>query len=305
LAAKSADLSPACKEKIAGRLEVVRATEQGARPPRASEGVELEYGSDSKQNLDFYPARAQPSPPLIVFIHGGGWMVGDKSTGAGNKPSLYNGLGYAFASVNYRLIPSDRAGTNTNLTPADQAHDVANAIAFLRTNAARLGFDPNQIILMGHSAGAHLVALVSTQAKYLTDAGVPSKSVRGAILLDGAGYDVPSQLAFIVANGRSKQRAEKIYSQVFGDDPATHRNLSPVTFASETNTDNWLILYVARREDSRIQSETLGAKLANAKATVSVRAIEDSTHESVNRDAGEKGTLVGDLIVGFLATLKP
>ena len=53
----------------------------------------------------------------MLFIHGGGWSIGDKRQGAGDKPAYYTGLGYAFASTNYRLVP--------DVTPADQAADIA------------------------------------------------------------------------------------------------------------------------------------------------------------------------------------
>ena len=92
------------------------------------------------------------------------------------------GKGWAFASANYRLVPQ--------ATVEQQAADVASAIAWLRANAAKEGLDPDRIVLMGHSAGAHLVALVGTDPHYLKAAGVPMGAVKGVVLLDGAGYDV-------------------------------------------------------------------------------------------------------------------
>ena len=69
-------------------------------------------------------------------------------------------------------------------TVESQTADVSSAIAWLRANAASQGLDPNRIVLMGHSAGAHLAALVGTNPHYLQAAGVPLGAIRGVVLLD-------------------------------------------------------------------------------------------------------------------------
>ena len=101
-----------------------------------------------------------------MFVHGGGWSIGDKRTGAGVKAAHFTAQGWAFASVNYRLVPG--------ATVEQQANDIASAIAFARIHAAENGLDPDRIVVMGHSAGAHLAALVGTDPRYLKAAGVPT-----------------------------------------------------------------------------------------------------------------------------------
>ena len=76
------------------------------------------------------------------------------------KLEHWRALGYAVASVNYRLVPDARV--------EDQAADIAAALALLKQRAAQLGFDGTRIALVGHSAGAHLVALVGTDPACLT-----------------------------------------------------------------------------------------------------------------------------------------
>ena len=71
----------------------------------------------------------------------------------------YPGQGYAFASINYRLVPA--------ATVEEQASDVANAVKALIDRAGSVGVDRRRIVLMGHSAGAQLVALVGTDERYL------------------------------------------------------------------------------------------------------------------------------------------
>lgn len=283
------------REKIGKLPETCRNEIRNAVTTRSGEvrggtvesGQELRYGADAKQNLDYFAVAGKPDAPLVVFIHGGGWSIGDKKRGAGTKPKYYNGLGYAFASLNYRLVP--------NVDPGDQAADVANAIAYLRKDAASLGFDKNRIIMMGHSAGAHLAALVASDTRYLDKVGVPVSAIKGAVLLDGAGYDIATQVAY------KGNRVKTMYSAAFGNDPAMHAALSPITHVSAPNSENWLILHVEARADARTQSHSLGKMLRTNGAVVAVKAVPDSTHRSVNQDAGRAGSFVGDTIARFLA----
>jgi acetyl esterase/lipase len=110
------------------------------------------------QTLDLYLPDAPMSPlPLVVFIHGGAWMAGDKRNeyAAGVVP-LFLDEGYAVASINYRL-------SGEAIFPA-QLLDVKAAIRWLRANAPTYGIDPDRIAATGESAGAHLAALLGTSA---------------------------------------------------------------------------------------------------------------------------------------------
>ncbi len=143
----------------------------------ALEGVKvsknLEYAkTDGKPLLLdlFVPEDAKGKLPLIVWIHGGGWVEGNKE----NPPALiFLKKGYAVASINYRLAPQA-------IFPA-QIQDCKASIRFLRANAAKYNIDPDRIGVWGGSAGGHLVALlgVTGDAKDLEgnggNAGVSSK----------------------------------------------------------------------------------------------------------------------------------
>jgi acetyl esterase/lipase len=94
----------------------------------------------------YYPASGGPWPGL-VFVHGGGWMEGDKAPLA----IIPTDAGFLVFSINYRMYPAYRF-------PA-MIEDVKSAIRYLRANAASFNLDPDRIALIGHSAGAHLVAL--------------------------------------------------------------------------------------------------------------------------------------------------
>ncbi len=195
----------------------------------SGDSVELSYGSDPLQKLDFWKSDS-PNVPLVIFVHGGGWKRGDKRDATGEKSAHYHQQGYAFASINYRLVPA--------ATVEQQAQDVANAIAHLITRAETLGFDGKRVALMGHSAGAHLSALVGTDLSYLKKAGLNAKSMRGVIPLDGACYDVPRQIA------EGGQFMHDTYLQAFGTDPKRQAALSPTQHAAAPNAPAFLILHV-------------------------------------------------------------
>jgi acetyl esterase/lipase len=127
-------------------------------PPNVRAELDIPYAAtdNPRQRLDLYlpkEAAAGGKPPLIVFIHGGGWVGGDKRAGAMLLPLVQSGE-YALASVGYRL-------TGETIWPA-QIHDCKAAIRWLRGNAARYGFDPERIGVAGSSAGGHLVCLLGT-----------------------------------------------------------------------------------------------------------------------------------------------
>lgn len=241
-------------------------------------GTDIAYGSDPLQHLDFWRAtRKDGAAPLVIFVHGGGWEKGDKEMARGSaKVSHSLERGYAFASVGYRLVPS--------ATVEQQAQDVADAIAVLVRQAPTLGIDSRRIVLMGHSAGAHLAALVGTDPRYLEEALLHPDALKGVILLDGAAYDVPRQ----IAEGGTFMHDR--YLEAFGSDPARQKALSPTFHAAAPNAPSFLILHVARA-DGTAQSEQLGEALRKAGTPAEVQGFTGSGlkgHMAINRQLGEK-----------------
>ncbi len=126
---------------------------------------------------------------------------------------------------------------------------------------------------MGHSAGAHLAALVGTDPQYLKAVGVPIPAVRGIVLLDGAGYDVPQQIA------RPGNLVAPMYNAAFGKDPARQWALSPTFHSAAPNVSNWLILPIEKRVDSQAQSKELAAGLSRTGASTRVVAVPGETDD--------------------------
>ena len=256
----------------------------------AKAGVrEYDYGADAAQKLDFVPAAGAAKAPLLVFVHGGGWSIGDKRGAEAAKAEHFTHEGWAFTSLNYRLVPG--------ATVEQQAADIASALAWLRGHAAELGIDPDRIVLMGHSAGAHLVALVGTDTAFLARAAVPLASVRGEVLLDGAGYDVAKQMA---APGNV---VGPMYAAAFGHDPKRQAALSPTLQAAAPNVGRWLILPIETRADSQAQSKALAAALTRAGASAQVTIVPGESHKSLNKGLGEAGDFATEAVDRFLARL--
>ncbi len=268
-----------CRTELISRLRGrngLRGKAQGAKSAAAIGGQELSYGGDPLQKLDFYSASASGRPPLLVYVHGGGWQQGDKSSTIGREfVPHYRAEGYAVASLNYRLVPT--------ATVEQQAADIAGAVAYLRKQAVQLNFDPDRIVLMGHSAGAHLVALVGTDPQYLRAAGLGLDALRGVIPNDGAAYDVAAQMT----DGPAMM--QDTYLQAFGTDPQRQRALSPTYHAKGPNAPAFLFIHVQRADGIR-QATGLADSLRRAGTRVQINGFPGeglTGHMEINRDLGD------------------
>jgi acetyl esterase/lipase len=157
-------------------LDAVRALYDEAQGEQAmpATAADLAYGADPRRRLDIYAPAQAAGVPVLVFVHGGGFLKGDKG-GAGHWPNANVGrmaaqAGFVGVVINYRLAPD-------HMWPAG-AEDVAAAVGWLRDHIAGQGGDPGRIVLVGTSAGAVHVA----GALKLAGEGL---AVRGAILLSG------------------------------------------------------------------------------------------------------------------------
>jgi acetyl esterase/lipase len=241
----------------------------GAAVPATSAPTTLRYGDHDRQVVTVYRGAAE-RPPLAVYIHGGAWRMGSPER-VRAKPQWFGEAGWAFASVGYRVLPDAQV--------EDQARDIAAGLRALRADAARLGFDPDRILIMGHSAGAHLAALVATDGRYL---GADRAAVRGVILLDGAGYDVSNEF-----NLRGPL-ARKLYGDAFGEDPARQRTLSPIAHVDAQDPPDWLIVFAESRVDAREQAAQFGDALQRAGLRVE-RIPDPGNHMEINREFGTAG----------------
>ena len=198
------------RDRLQGLREASRQERPVAVPAGGTAIRNIAYGDDPAQRFDLYLPAGAKDAPVMFYVHGGGWANGDKTNpGVANKLAYWLPKGYAVASANYRMVPA--------AMPLDQARDVARAVARLQRGAREWTLDPRRVVLMGHSAGAHLVALLGADPRLLADAG----AVRplGVVSLDSGALDVPALMG--------QRRVPKLYQDAFGADPAYWRSASP------------------------------------------------------------------------------
>jgi arylformamidase len=253
-------------------------------------------GVDAKaQSLDIYlpdPAPATPMP-VVLWVHGGGWSIGDKSNQMQHKPGLFTRAGYCFVSINYRLSPFPANNNPDRIMYPVHEQDVASAVAWVHEHIGTYGGDPERIALMGHSAGAHLVAIVSTDESYLAAHGLTLSVIKGTASVDTEGYDIVSTMA----DGPVKN----LYRNAFGDDPVTWAAASPINhLALDKGLPTFLL--VARGDAFRRgMCNDFATALRNAGTEAAVVDAGTYSHRDVNVKIGAPGeTVITPPLMDFL-----
>ena len=244
------------------------------------------------QSLDVYGAEPGARRPILAFIHGGGWSIGDKANPAHGqlKAPAFVARDMVFASVNYRLSPAVRH-------PA-HIEDVASAVAWLHEHAARVGGDEDRIVVMGHSAGAHLAALVATDESRLGAHGLKLSILKGAIPMDGAGYDLNQQAPKV--EGRVPILG-RMYTDAFGADGSLWTDASPVSHvAPGKGIPPFLIPYTVRA-NARAEAEELAGALQKAGIEAQTLRSPRQNHFQINHDIGKPGDMVTEAIYAAFA----
>jgi acetyl esterase/lipase len=182
--------------------------------------------------------------------------------------------GFVYITINYRLVPSVQFPENIR--------DVAAAIAWVYRNVAQYGGDPNCLFVMGHSAGAHLAALVSVDEKYLKAEGLDLSVIKGAVALDNAGYDIARNIE------EGSRQAREIYTNAFTNDPKVWREASPLTHVKAgINIPPFFIIHVGARETTKDQSYLFAQSLQAVQVSADVYHAPEKNHMTLNRDMGK------------------
>ena len=234
------------------------------------------FGSDPLQAYDLYADAG--AGPILMFVHGGGWRRGER-TMVSALPDYAQRHGFTLASTSYRLVPAVGA--------RQEAEDVAAAVADLHR---RLPGRP--IWLLGHSAGAHLAALVGVDPAYLGAHGMRPADLGGVILLDGAGYDATGPRG----PGLVGRALDRMYDAAFGPEGSPERAALSPTLRVKTGQayPPFLIFHVASREDSAAQSHALAGALTAAGGKAVVVSAGGETHMTINRSFGVEGDPEGE-----------
>ncbi|NOT87014.1 MAG: alpha/beta hydrolase [Lysobacter sp.] len=231
---------------------------------------EVAYGPDPAQRFDVYLPDTSPlkGAPTIFYVHGGGWRRGDKAMRGliEAKQKRWTAAGAIVISTNYRMLP--------DTDPIEQARDIARAVAKAQDTVAALGGDPDGFVLMGHSAGAHLVGLLAASPAMVRQAGV--KPWRASVLLDGGAIDTEATM---------RGRNPPLFDDAFGKDPAYWRAASPL---AQLNTKIAPVLAVCAsgRRDSCPANRLFLDKAARF-GTRTQLLEKPMSHMEINRDLGE------------------
>src|ERR1019366_4129917 len=189
-----------------------------------------------------------------------------------NKPQAFVDKGFVLVSISYRFVP--------NVTVDQIAGDVAKTIRWTHDHAKDYGGDPDRIIVMGHSAGAQLAALVCTDDRYLKAEKLPLSIIKACVPVDGDTYDVPLQIKTV------EEKRAKSYRMTFGDEES-QKNLSSVTHVAKgKNIPPFLILHVADHPETRMQSKRLVKVLQEAGISAKAYPAEGKNHTTINNDLG-------------------
>lgn len=254
-----------------------------ALPPGVRVERDIAYGPDASQRIDVYLPPHPASAAVIFMVHGGAWMVGDKASVnvVENKMKRWVPEGFIMVSVNYPLSPK--------ADPVEQAHDVAKALAFAQSKAKSWGGDPARFVVMGHSAGAHLVSLLGADPSIATREG--AKPWLGTISLDSAAYDVPRIM---------EARHYRFYDRVFKNDPDYWRKASPIYRISPEGAPMMLVCS-SERQDSCPQARSFAEKMSAKGRKVTVFPVA-LTHPEINKTLGLPGEYT-DAVNSFLRSL--
>ncbi len=226
---------------------------------------------DSAKPRGIFQIRKQA--PVLLYVHGGGWVKGDR-TRIYNLAAYANSRGYMLVSVSYRPVPQ------TNID--GQVADVVRAINWTRSNIKRYGGDPRKIVIMGHSAGAHLVSMV--EAKKL------GGSLRGVVANDVQAYDM-------VAYASIRGGIDGVYLQAFGSEPSNWIKWSPVTYVKQNSGfAPFLVMYSnSHRPRRAVVSVAFAKELQRRGARVTLFNGQAYSHGSIMRGIGSSPTVTAAL----------
>ncbi|MBD9480520.1 alpha/beta hydrolase [Pseudoxanthomonas sp. PXM02] len=267
-------VSPLAAQTFRERLQEMRdaSREPAARTPTLPAGTralrDVAYGDDPRQRFDVYLPAQPKSAPIILFVHGGGWANGNKDNPGvvENKAAYWLPKGYILVSTNYRMRP--------DTAPLDQARDVARALAAVQKRAPEWKGDASRVLLMGHSAGAHLIALVGASSTLWREAGATRP--RGVVSVDSGALDVPQTM--------QRPPFPGVYQRAFGNDRNDWIAASPY---HQLTRDAVPMLFVcsSRRKDACPQGRSMAEKAKTLGVAMEVLP-EDLSHGEVNRELG-------------------
>ena len=246
---------------------------------------DVAYGTAPLQTMDAYLPATPKNAPVILMVHGGAWVAGDKTNAqvVDNKVARWVSRGFIFVSANYPMMPES--------DPVQQAGNIARALAAAQKAAPGWGGDPKRFILMGHSAGAHLVSLLNADPERALALG--ALPWLGTVSLDSGALDVPDIM---------RHQHLDLYDAAFGADPKLWEAASPIHHLTKA-APPWLGICNSNRALSCDPNHDYAAKARTIGLSAEVYGVP-LRHGEINRDLG-LDTDYTRAVEAFMAKLDP
>jgi acetyl esterase/lipase len=179
-----------------------------------------------------------------------------------------------------------------------QVEDVADALAFVRVHATEWGGDPEALFLIGHSAGAQLVAQVVADPSMLSVRKVPRSAIRGLIAVDTQLYDIPAALS----HARVEAPLREIVEMMYGKSHDAWRTASPITHLSTGRRWPPLLLFHGAADDSpsAIASKRFADAWRAARGIAELEPAREKDHPGLGRDIGNVNDWITESVMRFL-----
>lgn len=248
--------------------------------------------ADSKQQtLDVYVPRNDASVPMPVhiFVHGGGWVIGDKGHRARRRAAFYTDRGVVLVSINYRLSP--------DYTHPAHVEDCAAAVKWVVDNISQYGGDPAHIVLSGHSAGAHLVALLAIHPDYLFAQGLSRDLFKAVVPVDTGQFDLTQPLA-----GHGANMLERMKEKAFGTSIEILTDASPALQVTPNASLSPFRLFVTADRSEAAERTRQFAEVLERNGHDAHYVVIDGgySHGDMNRAIYENDSPVSQTILDFL-----
>ena len=274
---------------------VVASLSVKAEPPPVRKDIEFASVDGHSLKLDLYLPSEASQPPLLVWIHGGGWKAGSKS----NCPvSWLADDGYAVASISYRL-------TDKAIFPA-QIHDCKAAIRWLRANADKHGYSTAKIAVSGSSAGGHLAALVGTSGDVKKLEGTVGGNLDHSSRVDAV-VDFYGATDFVLRSKTQPHRANEEGSVVYrllgggADKKVELAKQASAAFHVSKDDPPFLVFHGGKDKTVLIdQSEWINEVYTKAGLPIALHVLKGSGHGGKEFYAGERRGLIRSFLAKHL-----
>ena len=282
-----ADIGPVYQTNIGkyGPMTIELLTPLLATAPKAGVTViaDRAYGPDPKQTLDVYQPDRATGLPVVVYVHGGALVAGDKNDNAevsANVLYYFARHGFLGINANYRLAP-------THVFPA-AAMDIGSVVGWVKENAARYGGNPQRIYLIGRSSGAlHL----ATWAFDLRMHGAKGPGVSGVVLISGR----------LTADNRADDPNGKAVEAYFGTDTSLYAERSPSTYGAHSPLPTFIVVAEFDNPFLDVYSADLFARMCAARSHCPrFLRLVGHNHQSTTATINTADNLLGEAILDFI-----